>query len=143
RRGWAGIALATRRSLECPTARGRTLTDDGRVRAEGLLAIGRRLVESGRGDLDLLGNAFLRLRPPHELLDVKTGNEAGLRAGIGYLPAPAQAYIPRRLYLELEARTFLRAGFADGSSPAEWRAGSTFCPTRGLAIDLAGGTAIA
>jgi outer membrane protein OmpA-like peptidoglycan-associated protein len=142
RQEWAGIDLATQVSIEFPTARASTLTDDGRVRGEALVAIGRRLIEADRGSLDLLGNAFFRLRPPHELLDVKTGNEAGLRAGLGYLPAPSRAYIPRRLYLELEARTFLRAGFADGSSPAEWRAGSTFCPVRGLAIDLAGGTAI-
>jgi OmpA-OmpF porin, OOP family len=142
RQEWAGIDLATQVSLEFPTARARTLTDDGRVRAEGLLAIGRRLVESNSGSLDLLGNAFLRLRPPHEVLDIKTGNEAGLRAGLGYLPPPSRAFIPRRLYLELEGRTFLRAGFAAGSSPAEWRLGTTFCPVRGLAIDLAGGTAL-
>ena len=142
RQEWAGIDLATQLSLEFPTARGRTLTDDGRVRAEGLLAIGRRLVESGRGDLDLLGNAFLRLRPPHELLDVKTGNEAGLRAGIGYLPPRSRAWLPRRVYAEMEARTFLRAGFAAGTSPAEWRVGTTVCPVRGVAVDLAGGGAL-
>jgi OOP family OmpA-OmpF porin len=142
RQEWAGIDLATQVSIEFPTARASTLTDDGRVRGEALVALGRRLIEADRGSLDLLGNVFFRLRPPHELLDVKTGNEAGLRAGLGYLPAPAGALIPRRLYLELEARTFLRAGFADGSSPAEWRAGTTFCPVRGLAVDLAGGTAI-
>jgi len=142
RQEWAGIDLATQVSLELPTARARTLTDDGRVRAEGLLAIGRRLVESGRGSLDLLGNAFLRLRPPHELLDVKTGNEAGLRAGLGYLPPRSRAWIPRRVYAELEASTFLRAGFAAGTSPAEWRVGTTICPVRGLAVDLAGGGAL-
>src|SRR6267143_549541 len=142
RQEWAGIDLATQVSLEFPTARGRTLTDDGRVRAEGLLAIGRRLVESGRGDLDLLGNAFLRLRPPHELLDVKTGNEGGLRAGLGYLPPRSRAWLPRRVYAEMEARTFLRAGFAAGTSPAEWRVGTTICPIRGLAVDLAGGGAL-
>src|SRR5207248_11789468 len=124
------------------TARASVLSDDGRVRGEALRGVGRRLIEADRCSVDLLGNAFFRLRPPHELLDVKTGNEAGLRAGLGYLPAPAGALIPRRLYLEIEARTFLRAGFADGSSPAEWRAGTTFCPVRGLAIDLAGGTAL-
>src|SRR5438128_18667 len=142
RQEWAGIDLATQVSLEFPTARARTLTDDGRVRAEGLLAIGRRLVESGRGDLDLLGNAFLRLRPPHELLDVKTGNEAGLRAGVGYLPPRSRAWLPRRVYAEMEARTFLRAGFAAGTSPAEWRVGATVCPVRGVAVDLAGGGAL-
>ena len=142
RQEWAGIDLATQLSLEFPTARARTLTDDGRVRAEGLLAIGRRLVEGGRGDLDLLGNAFLRLRPPHELLDVKTGNEAGLRAGLGYLPARSRAWIPRRVYAEMEARTSLRGGFAAGTSPAEWRVGATVCPVRGLAVDLAGGGAL-
>jgi outer membrane protein OmpA-like peptidoglycan-associated protein len=82
------------------------------------------------------------LRPPRDLLDVKTGNEAGLRAGLGYLPPRSRAFVPRRLYLELEGRTFLRAGFASGSSPAEWRVGTTVCPVRGLAIDLAGGTAL-
>jgi len=142
RQEWAGIDLATQLSLEFPTARARTLTDDGRVRAEGLLAAGRRLVESGSGNLDLLGNAFLRLRPPHELLDVKTGNEAGLRAGLGYLPPRSRAWIPRRVYAEMEARTFLRADFAAGTSPAEWRVGATVCPVRGLAVDLAGGGAL-
>ncbi|MFL5309125.1 MAG: Ig-like domain-containing protein [Myxococcales bacterium] len=142
RQEWAGIDLATQLSLEFPTARARTLTDDGRVRAEGLLAIGRRLIESGRGDVDLLGNAFLRLRPPHELLDVKSGNEAGLRAGVGYVPPRSRAWIPRRVYAEMEARTFLRAGFAAGTSPAEWRVGTTICPVRGLAVDLAGGGAL-
>jgi outer membrane protein OmpA-like peptidoglycan-associated protein len=142
RQEWAGIDLATQVTFEFPTARSGTLTDDGRVRAEGLLAIGRRLVESRSGDLDLLGNAFLRLRPPHELLDVKTGNEAGLRAGVGYLPPRSRPWIPRRVYAEVEGRTFLRGGFAAGTSPAEWRIGTTVCAVRGLAIDLAGGGAL-
>jgi outer membrane protein OmpA-like peptidoglycan-associated protein len=142
RQEWAGIDLSAQASLELPTARAQTLTDDGRVRGEGLLALGRRLMESNRGKLDLIGNAFVRLRPPHDFLDVKMGNEAGLRAGLGYLPPSTRAYVPRRVYAEMEARTFLRAGFAAGASPAEWRLGATVCPVRSLAIDVAGGGAL-
>src|SRR5207245_223932 len=43
RQEWSGIDLATQVSLEVPTARSQTLTDDGRVRVEGLVALGRRL----------------------------------------------------------------------------------------------------
>ena len=138
----AGIDLATQVSLEFPTARAETLTNDGRVRAEALLALGRRLLESGSGNLDLLGNVFVRFRPPHEFVDVKTGNEVGLRAGLGYLPPSTRAWIPRRLYAELEGRTYARAELAAGTVPAEWRVGATVCPVRGLAIDLAGGGAL-
>jgi outer membrane protein OmpA-like peptidoglycan-associated protein len=138
----AGIDLAAQFSLEFPTARAETLTDDGRIRAEALLALGRRLLESSGGDLDLLGNVFVRFRPPHEFVDVKTGNEVGLRAGLGYLPPSTRAWIPRRLYAELEGRTYARAEFAAGTVPAEWRLGATICPVRGLAIDLAGGGAL-
>jgi len=138
----AGIDLAAQFSLEFPTARANTLTDDGRIRAEALLALGRRLLESSGGDLDLLGNVFVRFRPPHEFVDVKTGNEVGLRAGLGYLPPSRRAWIPKRLYAELEGRTYARADFAAGTVPAEWRLGATVCPVRGLAIDFAGGGAL-
>ena len=141
RQEWAGVDLAAQTSLELPTARAQTLTDDGRVRWEGLIALGRRVWE-GRGSLDLIGNAFVRLRPPHEFLDVRMGNEAGLRAGLGYLPPLARAWLPRRVYGEMEGRTFLRSGFAAGSSPAEWRVGATVCPVRSVALDFAGGGAL-
>ncbi|GAC1343766.1 MAG: hypothetical protein NVSMB23_17930 [Myxococcales bacterium] len=144
RQEWAGVDLATQVSLEFPTARGQTLTDDGRLRAEGLVALGRRLAQIGQGSLELLGNAYVRLRPPRQLLDVKSGNEAGLRAAVGWLPvfARPRPYLPTRVYLELEGRSFLRAGFAAGSAPAEWRVGTTLCPARNLAIDLGGGGAL-
>ena len=61
------------------------------------------LTIAGKGrsrDFDLLGNVFVRFRPPHEFVDVKTGNEVGLRAGLGYLPPSTRAWIPRRLYAE-------------------------------------------
>jgi OmpA-OmpF porin, OOP family len=142
RQEWAGIDLAAQASLELPTARDASLTGDGRVRAEGLVALGRRLGEVARGSVDLLANAYVRLRPPRELLDVKLGNEAGLRAGVAYAPPLVRAWLPRRVYGELEGRAFLRAGFANGSAPAEWRLGATLCPVRSLAIDVAGGGAL-
>jgi len=84
----------------------------------------------------------VRVRPAREFLDVKSGSEAGLRAGVGYGIAAARAWIPRRLYVELEGRSFLRAGFAPGSAPAEWRVGGTLCPVGHLAVDVAGGGAL-
>jgi len=139
RQEWAGIDLAAQMSFEFPTARAQTLSSDGQVRAEALVSIGRSLAAVPAGSLDLLANAYLRARPDREFLDVKSGSEAGLRAGIGYGIAANRAWIPRRLYLELEGRSFLRAGFAAGSAPAEWRLGGTLCPAGNLAIDLAGG----
>jgi len=142
RQEWAGIDLATQMSFEFPTARAQTLSSDGRVRVEALVSIGRSLAAVPAGNLDLLANAYVRARPAREFLDVKSGSEAGLRAGVGYGIAPFRAWIPRRIYLELEGRSFLRAGFAAGSAPAEWRLGGTLCPAGNLAIDIAGGSAL-
>ena len=139
RQEWAGIDLAAQMSFEFPTARAQTLSSDGRVRAEALVSIGRSLAAVPAGSLDLLANAYVRARPAREFLDVRSGSEAGLRAGVGYGIAQNRAWIPRRLYLELEGRSFLRAGFAAGSAPAEWRLGGTLCPAGNLAIDVAGG----
>jgi len=138
----AGIDLATQLSLELPTARAQGLSSDGTVRGEALLAIGRRLGEVPAGALDLLANAYVRVRPAREFLDVKSGSEAGLRGALGYAIAPSRAWVPRRLYVELEGRSFLRAGFAAGTAPAEWRLGGTVCPAGSFAVDLAGGSAL-
>ena len=142
REEWAGIDLATQASFEFPTARARTLSSDGTVRAEGLVALGRQLGAVPGGDLSLLANGYVRVRPAHEFLDVKSGTEAGVRAGLGLALKPMQSYVPRRVYLEAEGRSFLRGGFAPGTAPAEWRAGGTVCPAGNLAIDLAAGTAL-
>ena len=142
RQEWAGIDLAAQMSFELPTAHAQSYSGDGRVRVEGLVAAGRRLAAVPAGDLDLLANAYVRVRPAREFLDVKSGSEAGLRAGVGYGIAAARAWIPRRLYVELEGRSFLRAGFAPGSAPAEWRVGGTLCPVGHLAVDVAGGGAL-
>jgi outer membrane protein OmpA-like peptidoglycan-associated protein len=138
----AGIDLAAQMSFELPTAHAQSYSSDGSVRVEGLLAAGRRLAAVPAGDLDLLANAYVRVRPAREFLDVKSGSEAGLRAGVGYGIAAARPVIPRRIYAELEGRTVLRAGFAPGSAPAEWRVGGTLCPVGNLAIDVAGGGAL-
>src|SRR5438128_2401393 len=142
RQEWAGIDLAAQMSFELPTAHAQSYSGDGRVRVEGLVAAARRLAAVPAGDLDLLANAYVRVRPAREFLDVKSGSEAGLRAGVGYGIAAVRAWIPRRLYAELEGRSFLRAGFAPGSAPAEWRVGGTLCPVGNLAIDVAGGGAL-
>jgi outer membrane protein OmpA-like peptidoglycan-associated protein len=142
RQEWAGIDLATQMSFELPTGQAQSFSSDGRVRLEGLLAAGRRLGSVPGGDLDLLANAYVRVRPTREVLDVRSGSEAGLRAGVGYALAALRAWVPRRIYGELEGSSFLRAGFAPGSSPAEWRLGGTFCPVGNLAVDVAGGGAL-
>jgi len=142
RQEWAGVDLATQISFELPTARSQSFSGDGTVRAEGLFALGRRFGPVPAGYLDLLANAYLRIRPEREFLDVRSGTEAGLRAGLGYVLNPLRAWVPRRIYAEFEGRTFLRAGFAAGTSPAEWRVGGTLCPVGNLAIDFAGGGAL-
>lgn len=142
RQEWAGIDLATQLSFEFPTARAQSLASDGSVRAEGLVALGRSLGAVPAGTLELLANAYLRLRPARDFLDVKSGTEAGLRAGLEYGIDRVRAWVPRRVYAELEGRSFLRAGFAAGSAPAEWRLGGTVCPVGNLAVDLAGGGAL-
>src|SRR3981189_2231950 len=114
----------------------------GTLRGEALLGRGRRRGEGPAGALDLLANAYVRVRPAREFLDVKSGSEAGLRGALGYAIAPSRAWVPRRLYLELEGRSFLRAGFAAGTAPAEWRLGGTVCPVGSFAVDLAGGSAL-
>src|SRR5439155_806487 len=79
RQEWAGIDLAAQMSFELPTAHAQSYSGDGRVRVEGLVAAGRRLAAVPAGDLDLLANAYVRVRPAREFLDVKSGSEAGLR----------------------------------------------------------------
>src|SRR3954464_1880654 len=139
----SGIDLAAQASLDLPTGAAQSLASDGRVRGEVLLAAGKTLGTVWNGAFTMLANAYFRLRPPRELADVRSGNEAGARAGLGYrLATPRAFYVPARVYTELEARTFLRSGFAAGSTPAEWRLGTTLCPVRSLAVDAAFGTAL-
>src|SRR5205814_4739208 len=115
-------------------AQEQSLLGDGRLQWEPLVALGHRFGSA----FDLLGNLWLRLRPPRQIIDVQTGNELGVRAGGAWLPGR----IVQRVFAELEAETFLRAKFAAGSVPAEWRAGVGFCLARSLSLDAAGGTAI-
>ena len=138
----AGIDLGLQMSLQIPTGSSETLSSDGSVHAEGLIALGADLGRIPAGSLDLLANAYVRSRPVRDFLEVRSGTEAGLRAGLGWILDPVKAWVPRRLYTELEGSTFLRAGFASGSAPAEWRLGTTFCPVGDLAIDVAGGGAL-
>jgi outer membrane protein OmpA-like peptidoglycan-associated protein len=138
----AGIDLAMQMSLEFPTSNAQSLSSDGSVHAEGLIALGANLGSIPAGNLDLLANAYVRSRPVRDFLEVKSGTEAGLRGGLAWIIAPVHAFVPRRVYTELEGSTYLRAGFAAGSAPAEWRLGGTLCPVGDLAIDVAGGGAL-
>jgi outer membrane protein OmpA-like peptidoglycan-associated protein len=57
------------------------------------------------------------------------------------MPGRSERWFPRRVFLELEAATSLRALQAN-SAPAEWHLGATFCATRALAIEGGGGGAL-
>jgi len=138
----AGVDLAGQLSVEVPTARAQTFTGDGRVGGEALLALGRRWDGPGLSAIELLGNAYVRLRPPRQVIEVKTGNQAGARLGAGFFPGLRSHLVPQRVFAELEAQTFLRAGGTAGSTPAEWRGGVGFCIGRAVAFDLAAGGAI-
>ena len=142
RQSWAGVDLSAQVSLELPTARAQSLSGDGRLQGEGLVALGHRFYGSGLPFLEILGNAWLRLRPPHQILDVKTGNQAGLRLALAYYLVRPQKWLPTRIYGEAEGNGFFRGGFSPGTAPAEWRVGGSFCLGKNLAIDAAGGGAL-
>ena len=93
-------------------------------------------------DFELLGNLLVRFRAPDQILDVKTGDELGLRAGFAWLPERASLAVPRRIFLEAEGESALRGDFAAGTVPAEWRLGASFCAARAVSLDLGGGTAL-
>jgi len=123
------LDLAAQISIEAATGETQSFTSDGRLVGEALVALGQR-----RGSWELIGNAYLRLRPPRDLGGVKLGNEIGLRGGAANWLSPRS-----RLYGELEVQTSLR-DFSQQSLPIEWRVGGTVCATSVLAFDLAGGT---
>ena len=123
--------LAAQLSLEVPTAPPQSLTGDDRLVVEGLVSAAQR-----RGSLELLGNFFLRFRPPRDVGSAQLGNELGARGALAFYP---ERRMPRRIYGELELQSSLR-GLAQASFPAEWRAGVTICAGSALALDLAGGT---
>ena len=137
-----GLDLAMQLSVDLPTGKAGSMSGTGRFGGEGLLALGRRFYTPGAAFFELLGNGYVRLRPPAQILDVKIGNELGLRAALGYYPNVESKALPQRFFLEGEGRSWMRGGFANGTAPAEWRAGATWCFGKGLALDAAGGTAL-
>ncbi|MBS2024060.1 MAG: OmpA family protein, partial [Deltaproteobacteria bacterium] len=138
-----GIDLAAEAEITIPTAASDSLTGDGRWDAGVTGSVGHRFdVGTGRAALDVVGNVFLDLRPPRQIADVKTGNELGLRAAVGFLPGAPSNWIPNRIFAEADTRTWLRAGFVAGGTPSEWRVGSGWCFARGFSMDGAIGTAI-
>ena len=123
------IDLAGQLSVEVASGAHQSLTDDQRLVVEGLVAVARR-----RGQLELIGNAFLRFRPPHDVGTAKLGNEIGLRGGAAWWLSTRS-----RAYAELELQSSLR-DLSQQSFPIEWRIGATLCATSVIAADLAGGT---
>ena len=137
-----GLDLAMQLSVDLPTGKAGSLSGTGRLGGEGLLALGRRFYTPGAAFFELLGNGYVRLRPPAQILDVRIGNELGLRAALGYYPNLESKAIPQRFFLEAEGRSWMRGGFASGTAPAEWRVGGTWCFGKGIALDAAAGTAL-
>lgn len=121
--------LAGQLAVEVDTARAGTLSGDGRSSIEALVSASDR-----RGSFELLGNAFLRLRPPRDVASALLGNELGLRLGAA-LPLGPRA----RAYGELELQASLRQ-VSQQSWPLEWRAGGRICASDALALDAALGT---
>src|SRR4051812_35703807 len=123
------IDLAGQISFEGATAPQGAFTGDQRLVFETLFAAAHR-----RGDWELIGNLYVRFRPPRDVGPAQLGNEIGLRGGIARtLSARARAYG------ELEVQTSLR-GFSQEATPAEWRAGATVCVSPAFAFDVAAGT---
>ncbi|TMB27897.1 MAG: hypothetical protein E6J61_19190, partial [Deltaproteobacteria bacterium] len=122
----AGFDLAVQASADLPTAKKQSFLGDSAVQSEGLAAVGYRVAFSSRSAIDLLGNAYFRMRPSRDVLTVKTGSEIGLRAAVVWLPGGGPL-APQRVVFEAEGASFLRAGFASGSVPSEWRGGISYC----------------
>src|SRR5207237_798197 len=86
------------------------------------------------GPWELLGNGFLRFRPPRDLGEARIGNEIGLRTAARYDASDAV-----KPFAELEGSTSLRA-LSWATAPIEVRAGARFCLFEWLAADAAVGT---
>ncbi|HYY51807.1 MAG TPA: OmpA family protein [Myxococcales bacterium] len=123
------IDVAGQLAVEVASGAHQSLTDDQRLVVEALVAAARR-----RGQLELIGNAFLRFRPPHDVGTVKLGNEIGLRGGAAWWLSTRS-----RVYGELELQSSLR-DLSQQSFPIEWRLGATLCAGSAIAADVAGGT---
>jgi OmpA-OmpF porin, OOP family len=116
-------------SLEAATAARQSLTGEDRLVGEALVSAAQR-----RGQWELIGNAYVRFRPPRDVGPAQLGNELGLRGGAAYWFSPRS-----RAYGELELQSSLRE-LSQHSLPVEWRAGGTACATSALAVDVGGGT---
>jgi len=116
-------------AISLASAQGQSLTGDGRLGVEALGAASRRIDR-----WSLLGNAFLRFRPPRDLAEARIGNEIGLRAAARYRVNDAV-----KPFAELEGSTSLRA-LSWNTVPLEARAGARFCFFGWLAADAAVGT---
>jgi outer membrane protein OmpA-like peptidoglycan-associated protein len=123
------VDLAGLVALELETGHHQSFTGDQRIGGEALLSAAHRL-----GEWELIGNAFVRFRPPRDVRSVRLGNEIGLRGGAAWWLSTRS-----RAYAELDLQTSLR-DFAQQSFPIEWRLGSTLCATSAIAVDVAAGT---
>ena len=136
------IDLAAEATFELPTARAQSLSGAARLSGELLVAASRRFYVSELAQLEVLGNVFTALRPPRQLVDVKTGNELGVRAGLGYYPGAAGVMVPRRVFGEADVQAYLRSALSAATAPAEWRVGASWCVGRRFTFDLAAGSAL-
>jgi outer membrane protein OmpA-like peptidoglycan-associated protein len=125
----SGFDFAGHLAISLATSQPQSLTGDGRAGVELLGATSRRADR-----WELLGNAFLRFRPPRDLGEARIGNEIGLRAAARY--DASEAVKP---FAELEGSTSLRS-LSWTTAPIEVRAGARFCFFGWLAADAAVGT---
>ena len=125
----SGFGFGGHVAISLATSQAQALTGDGRVGVEILGAASRR-----ESKWDLLGNVFLRFRPPRDLGEARIGNEIGLRVAARY-----EAWEAAKPFAELEGSTSLR-DLSWLTIPLEVRAGARFCFFEWLAADAALGT---
>ncbi|MBS2024148.1 MAG: OmpA family protein, partial [Deltaproteobacteria bacterium] len=136
------LDLAAQLMVSLPTASSGSLAGAGSATAEVSLQASRRVLLFALWDVELLGNALVRLRPARELADVQLGNELGLRAAASWYPDAGSAAVPKRFFLAFDGDLSLRSGTAGGAAPAEWRVGASFCAGSAVALDFGAGTAL-
>lgn len=132
----AGINLALQGSFIVPIATA-SLAGQDSPGLEGLLAVSRYWGEAQGGHFELIGNALVGNRDSRTVAGTALGGVyVGARLGAAYYLGEQ---LLRRVFAELEGRSFTNDFGGTPGTPVETRAGLTLCFGRFIALDLAGG----
>ena len=137
----AGVDLAVQASLELPSSDRGLLTTWGEPVAEALISVGHKFGTVQGNGLKVLVNLFGFTAPNRSLPGFDVGAGFGARFGMDYDTGRMGA-LPSRVFGEVEAKSMPRTSIDQGPTPAEWRAGLSWCLGPGFTLDVAVGTPV-